>query len=883
MSNIAIVAIPSKTDQVWGISSEKVPHMTLIHLGEALPKTDFQKVADWIEHVADTMLHPFWMEVSERSTLGKKDADVLFFKPDEDSSIQLFRKYLLANSAVREAFETVDQFEGWTPHLTLGYPETPAKKTAFDHEFYGVSFNKIALWVGDYEGPEFQLKEQEDMAIAMSEEAEEFLAHFGVKGMKWGQRKTESTVSGPKTTAAWRKSLQNKETIKKIISDSEPGYRKDLGKINAKYGGKIDKSTAKAYNSEVYASTLNRLDQSAAKIGGTSPNGKYRMTARVNPSGKTIILEQVPVGANMRVEAVLEQASLSESSMVIATLRLVKGLDGLFTGAIEMVDDELAQSDLDELDAFLAHYGVQGMRWGLTRNRVQLADARKAGLSKVHQQGRTIADDKSVVRTKVRNPEKRRDTKAEWRAKVTDKKTVDQILAKATPRIEKDLADLKATTKGRTMTYAQRNNYRRQAQDIINTNLDVAATSISGLSPGRNPITVRAAMTITDGKLKMRIKPTQRAQSAAEKASRLNSSEDSGGEGGILEQSSLSGKIPEEGLLYNVLTDEAGYITGFEVVDENSGLAQSDLDELDTFLAHYGVPGMRWGQRKSAAERRADRTARVQSRAEKSIARSEQYTARATAKAAAAKAKTETAKAKTEAATAKLETKLAKEDTKLAKTEARTGKDDPSNGRISDRDSGVVGNSNRQAKNLRDAAIKDVRTLDDQTLKAYTERLNTEKKLKDTIKQDQAPGRTATKKLIADAGKDVAKTALIGLGSMAVYYALAKVGAKKGRNDEPLIDFEGMGSTTTKGKSNTKDAFTTAAKEAAKRKAAADAAAKAAADAASSWKPPKSKYPNAIPITGRASPNTNPPPPSGYRKKPGFDPDNWDLRPGKKP
>jgi hypothetical protein len=690
MSNIAIVAIPSKTDQVWGISSEKVPHMTLIHLGEALPKTDFQKVADWIEHVADTMLHPFWMQVSERSTLGKKDADVLFFKPDEDSSIQLFRKYLLANTAVREAFETVDQFEGWTPHLTLGYPETPAKKTAFDHEFYGVSFNKIALWVGDYEGPEFQLKEQEDVAIAMSEEAE----------------------------------------------------------------------------------------------------------------------------------------------------------------------------------AFLAHYGVQGMRWGLTRNRVQLADARKAGLSKVHQQGRTIADDKSVVRTKVRNPEKRRDTKAEWRAKVTDKKTVDQILAKATPRIEKDLADLKATTKGRTMTYAQRNNYRRQAQDIINTNLDVAATSISGLSPGRNPITVRAAMTITDGKLKMRIKPTQRAQSAAEKASRLNSSADSGGEGGILEQSSLSGKIPEEGLLYNVLTDDAGYITGFEVVDENSGLAQSDLDELDAFLAHVGVKGMKWGQRKSAAERRADRTARVQSRAEKSIARSEQYTARATAKAAAAKAKTETAKAKTDAATARLETKLAKEDTKLAKTEARTGKDDPSNGRISDSKNGVVGNSNRESKNLRDAAAKDVRTLDDQTLKAYSERINTEKKLKDTIKQDQAPARSATKKLIADAGKDVAKTALVGAGSMAVFYLLGRVGASRGQNPKPKINWEGAANTTTNSKSKAKDAFDFA---------------KEAADAARTTSVPKNKYPGAIPTTGRALPTTGSSAPPGYKRKPGFDPDNWTLRPGKEP
>mgnify|MGYP006339064617 CR=1 FL=1 len=719
MSNIAIVAIPSKTDQVWGISSEKVPHMTLIHLGEALPKTDFQKVADWIEHVADTMLHPFWMQVSERSTLGKKDADVLFFKPDEDSSIQLFRKYLLANTAVREAFETVDQFEGWTPHLTLGYPETPAKKTAFDHEFYGVSFNKIALWVGDYEGPEFQLKEQEDMAIAMSEEAEEFLAHFGVKGMKWGVRKSALT------TGAYGSTHGPVRAGLRLGGDKRPS---GIDKVSAAYNntllGKVTTSLTRVLASGPYA---------AASV------GYVLALAATGPAG-------IPVATGAAaVTQVLGTHSLVAAWSNKDNVRRINNSPKYKNVNLKENPKLRKEYHKDQMDSFgRAMFDPRGMRLAETKARV----SGKAG------------DTSIVVRPK------------------------DLLHA-----------------------------------DDISVTIDLIYNEL----------------------------------------------------GHIVE---FSPRVPKE--LRSAFLDIVS-------ADENQALSQSDLDELDAFLAHVGVKGMKWGVRRSVEERRADRTARVQARAEKSIARSEQYTARATAKAAAAKAKTETAKAKTEAATAKLETKLAKEDTKLAKTEARTGKDDPSNGRISDRDSGVVGNSNRQAKNLRDAAIKDVRTLDDQTLKAYTERLNTEKKLKDTIKQDQAPGRTATKKLIADAGKDVAKTALIGLGSMAVYYALAKVGAKKGRNDEPLIDFEGMGSTTTKGKSNTKDAFTTAAKEAAKRKAAADAAAKDAADAASSWKPPKSKYPNAIPITGRASPNTNPPPPSGYRKKPGFDPDNWDLRPGKKP
>lgn len=35
MANWAIVAIPEERDPVWKYSSEKVPHMTLLFLGEA--------------------------------------------------------------------------------------------------------------------------------------------------------------------------------------------------------------------------------------------------------------------------------------------------------------------------------------------------------------------------------------------------------------------------------------------------------------------------------------------------------------------------------------------------------------------------------------------------------------------------------------------------------------------------------------------------------------------------------------------------------------------------------------------------------------------------------------------------------------------------------
>lgn len=691
MSGVAIVAVPNKSNPVWAVSSEKIPHMTLLYLGDALAEEDYRKVQEFVTHVADTTLHRFGMSVDKRGTLGDDDADVLFFRNEENSAISLFRAYLLQDTTIREAYEKTEQFDGWTPHLTLGYPDSPAKKDPREvSEFYYIGFDKLMIWTDEFAGPEIELN--------------------------------------------------------------------DLG------------------------------------------------------------------------------AAVAMSGLADATQN------------------------------FLAHYGVMGMRWGLRRNRVELSDASAARLAKVHETGSSVVDGKSVTKTKLRNPEKRKEKKDEWRAAVTDKKTVDKVVAKALPRINEDLASLKATTKGRTMTALQRNNYQRQAQDIINAHLDTAATSVSGLSPGRNPITLRAAMTITDGKLKMRVKPTARAQNWQDMASRRRASEEVG-DFGEMGQSALSGKIPDEGLLYNVLTDDGGYIIGFEVVSETLGLAQSDLDKGTSFLEHYGVKGMQWGVRRSREERRADRTAKVQAAAEKKVAKAEQYTARANAKASVAKARTATADAKAAAANARLETKLAEKQAKFAKAEARSGKDDPANGLIRDT-SGLVGSSNRESAKLRDNAIKDLRTLDDQTLKAYSERINTEKKLKETIKQDQAPGRTATKKLIADAGKDVAKTALVGAGSMAVFYLLGRVGASRGQNPKPKINWEGAANTTTNSKSKAKDAFDFA---------------KEAADAARTTSVPKNKYPGAIPTTGRALPTTGSSAPPGYKRKPGFDPDNWTLRPGKEP
>ena len=128
MANVVIVAIPEQDDYVWKVSSEKIPHMTILSLGEQEPGPQLAQVESYLQHAVETMLHKFGMSVERRDVLGPKEADVLLFDKSYCSqSLKDFRDALLKNNAILDLFNGSPQFPDWTPHLTLGYPETPAK------------------------------------------------------------------------------------------------------------------------------------------------------------------------------------------------------------------------------------------------------------------------------------------------------------------------------------------------------------------------------------------------------------------------------------------------------------------------------------------------------------------------------------------------------------------------------------------------------------------------------------------------------------------------------------------------------------------------------------------------------------------------------------
>src|SRR6185436_8077721 len=184
MSQVVIVAIPNKDDYVWNISSEKVPHMTLMNLGDDVSKLDVFGMTNFIDHVVKTSMHRFGMDVDHRGELGDKKADVLFFGEHNKKMLENIRSYFLANPDINKAYHSTEQFSTFVPHLTLGWPDSPAKKDKRDYPGTSwINFDRIALWTGDFEGPEYPLLSQESKReMSMSDSVVNFLAHFGVKG-----------------------------------------------------------------------------------------------------------------------------------------------------------------------------------------------------------------------------------------------------------------------------------------------------------------------------------------------------------------------------------------------------------------------------------------------------------------------------------------------------------------------------------------------------------------------------------------------------------------------------------------------------------------------------------------------------------------------------
>jgi 2'-5' RNA ligase len=354
-----IVAVPPVDDRVNKISSEKVPHLTLLFLGDA----DLSAEAVLYVQHACKELSPFGLSVDYRGTLGEDDADVLFFKKRwEFERIAAFRHHLLLNDEIKRAHDAAPQFPEWTPHLTLGYPETPAKSDNVDNDrVHWVDFDRIAVWTGDYEGPEFRLEyEDRGMDVAMSdistvqrgEEAVDELFHFGVKGMRWGVRKGDYEGASRAVNKQASKDAEEFARAKMFYGEGA-GTRRKLIKAKVEAASRKDPTYKKAFEHHLAKQDL----------------GKHASKARKERRRKDVRKGTAKTARGVHREL---NGGFGNSSL---TSKLIS--EGIRAATHGDSSDAIDFSSMTMEDA-LAHYGVKGMRWGVRKAEKRQGQADRA-------------------------------------------------------------------------------------------------------------------------------------------------------------------------------------------------------------------------------------------------------------------------------------------------------------------------------------------------------------------------------------------------------------------------------------------------------------------------------------------------------------------------
>ena len=140
-----IAALPAADDPISAASSEADgAHATLLFLGDTANLDEAALKAALEEFITGGQVGIITEQVNGRAVLGKDAADVVLF---DAANLVFIRNGLLTNSQViTDAYEAVDQFPTWLPHVTLGYPETPA---AGEYANEAITFDRLALWFGE--------------------------------------------------------------------------------------------------------------------------------------------------------------------------------------------------------------------------------------------------------------------------------------------------------------------------------------------------------------------------------------------------------------------------------------------------------------------------------------------------------------------------------------------------------------------------------------------------------------------------------------------------------------------------------------------------------------------------------------------------------------
>lgn len=388
-SSWAIVAIPESDDAVWKLSSEKIPHVTLLFLGDQGSDEQAIAVTEQLRHTVGTSLNQFYLSVKSRGVLGDDEADVLFFDPPKCSvngsysspidRLEAFRSMLLRDDTIRKLYDSTFQYPQWTPHLTMGYPDSPAKK-APESFLYDtpktIYFDRIALWVEDFDGPMFSLDQEDYSSVgaAWSDKSDAYLAHHdlttrphprasNLRHHGFGAIKRDS--SDPMGEAIFHAAS--------LFANDGDRHKLQHSAVGSSRSATPDQKLH--YIQANQALFVNYLEHSLG--GRPSEVAHRRFSVATRPDGDWL-LSQVDTLAHAGTIEKRIRPELNRSGQ-ITDLHILRGGVG---------DDDIRLS--------LMHYGKKGMKWGVRRSRDETALVKNSGIVGKFETGRF--ESKSAIR-----------------------------------------------------------------------------------------------------------------------------------------------------------------------------------------------------------------------------------------------------------------------------------------------------------------------------------------------------------------------------------------------------------------------------------------------------------------------------------------------------
>lgn len=235
--------------------------------------------------------------------------------------------------------------------------------------------------------------------VAWSDAVDEFLEHYGVKGMRWGVRQDkghEGDVTRAKKIAKLDQKFAKRggsDKLEKKINRTGIKYAtQELRHVNdkpeyvrARKSGdfKHDTPIRRAYYRDIQDLVANNMVKAATEY-GTNASGTLKYTVREGDNKRW----KVSVSATARHADDEFELDLNFAA------------DGSIVG-LTIVNDSLEQMDVTE--EFLEHYGVKGMHWGRRKADVPAGEARatqkKPGTKVQTKGGRGIEAHEDAVRT----------------------------------------------------------------------------------------------------------------------------------------------------------------------------------------------------------------------------------------------------------------------------------------------------------------------------------------------------------------------------------------------------------------------------------------------------------------------------------------------------